>query len=109
MTRRPVMLSSCGAPDRPKSHARWPGLPLAMRSVAGDCAGNKFRSRCVGGASRRKLASKRSRDGRRGDEAVDCVVGGVLEGRVGQVGVDVGLVNDRPVYLAGRAGVEPAA
>src|ERR1700685_1922299 len=44
-----------------------------------------------------------------GDEAVDGLVGVVLEGRVGQVGEDVRLVDQGAGELVGRAGVEHAA
>src|ERR1017187_2816226 len=44
-----------------------------------------------------------------GDKAVDGLVGVVLEGRVGQVGEDVRLVDQGTGDRVGRAGVEHAA
>ncbi len=66
-------------------------------------------------ATRRDRASRCDIRGRRfvarssvGDEAVDGLAGVVLEGRIGQVGEDVRLVDHGTIQLADRARVEHA-
>ena len=62
------------------------------------------------GASSASVESgRRATRERLGDEAVDGLVGVVLKGRVGQVGEEVGLVEQGTFERVGRAGVEQAA
>ena len=93
------------------------GAPCRRRFVLGDHGRVRAWSRGPGGTLDRGAGWPFVENGPRviaqeasfGDEAVDGLVGVVLKRRVGQIGQDVRLVDQRTLKRVGRAGVEHAA